>query len=116
MEPAIDRRTIARGEGERLLRLIAPAVEQRRRARRPGSRLGSAAVRKMTRAPGRAVRVISPPQGVELRVGHPVLRVEQHVTVERSVGPGLQILGERAVEHLDASARARMVSKWPARR
>ena len=50
---------------------------------RPGSTLSSAAVRKITRAPGAAVRVISRPQRVELLVGHPVLRVEQHVAVDR---------------------------------
>ena len=59
MEAAIDRRAVAGGEARDCVVFVAPAVEQIAASSRPGSSVGSAAVRKITRAPGRAVRVIS---------------------------------------------------------
>ncbi len=64
--------------------------------------LFSAAVRKMTRAPGRAVRVISSPELVQLLVRHPVLRVEQDITVARGGRFLGEKLGEACVMDVDA--------------
>ena len=47
-----------------------------------GRGVSSPAVRKITRAPVRAVRLISRPQGRDLRPAHPVLGVEQDVGVD----------------------------------
>ena len=58
MEAAIDRRTIALAERARQRRIVVPAASSAG-SKRPGSSDGSAAVRKISRAPGRAVRVIS---------------------------------------------------------
>ena len=49
----------------------------------PGRMVSSPAVRKMTRAPGRAVRAISVHKRRQLCIAHPVLRVEQNVCIVR---------------------------------
>ena len=69
----------------------------RREGTRPGKSLSSAAVRKITRAPFRAVRVISLHKAVRCLIVHPVLRVEEHITVEARGGTCREHLGERAL-------------------
>src|ERR1700687_525032 len=100
VEAAIDGGAIAPGQIARELGLVAPSLEHRavETTGQQARHRGRAEYDARPRAGG--ARDLAP-QGVELRIGHPVLSVEQDEAIKRSIGPRLQIFREGAVEHLD---------------
>lgn len=96
VEAAINGGAIAPGEVERVFLLIMPLVEQRvayparQQARRGGGTEDHAAA-----GAARARDLL--PQRIELGVGHPVLRVEQHIAIEAARLMLFQIIDEIAV-------------------
>ena len=68
---------------------VHPAGKNGLRSRRPENHPGI----------GRGRPRYGPPQGVELNVGHPVLRIEQHKPVNALGRHGLKRIGERYPVH-----------------
>ena len=113
MEAAINRRAVARRIILRRFLLVVPVIERFALDHFRQRRVGGGGAEDHARTGACRAGDLAP-QRIHLVRRHPVLRIEQYVTVERLRRTFVEIFGQRTVERIDAlGARTYLVEIIP---